>query len=110
MSNFLLYHIIFIYCKFNYRVGIIFSRELMGAMTFLMEESDPFILNQGSTYLNIVLASMLFGLPMMVVNAILQGIGDMKTPLFIMFISNVVNVLFNLNSASKNTESSYDSL
>ncbi|WP_181248151.1 MATE family efflux transporter [Halanaerobium saccharolyticum] len=64
-------------------------------MTFLMEESDPFILNQGSTYLNIVLASMLFGLPMMVVNAILQGIGDMKTPLFIMFISNVVNVLFN---------------
>jgi len=67
----------------------------MGAMTFLMEESDPFILNQGSTYLNIVLASMLFGLPMMVVNAILQGIGDMKTPLFIMFISNLVNVLFN---------------
>lgn len=76
-------------------IGIIFSKDLMGAMTFLMEESDPFILNQGSTYLNIVLASMLFGLPMMVINAILQGIGDMKTPLFIMFISNVVNVLFN---------------
>lgn len=76
-------------------IGIVFSRELMEAMTFLMEESDPFILNQGSTYLNIVLASMLFGLPMMVINAILQGIGDMKTPLFIMFISNVVNVLFN---------------
>ncbi|MFP4021766.1 MAG: MATE family efflux transporter, partial [Halanaerobium sp.] len=74
---------------------ILFSKELMGAMTFLMEENDPFILNQGSTYLNIVLASMLFGLPMMVVNAILQGIGDMKTPLYIMFISNVVNVLFN---------------
>jgi putative MATE family efflux protein len=76
-------------------LGIIFSRNLMGAMTFLMEESDPFILNQGSTYLNIVLASMLFGLPMMVINAILQGIGDMKTPLFIMFISNIINVLFN---------------
>jgi putative MATE family efflux protein len=76
-------------------LGIIFSRDLMRAMTFLMEESDPFILNQGSTYLNIVLASMLFGLPMMVINAILQGIGDMKTPLFIMFISNIINVLFN---------------
>jgi len=76
-------------------LGILYSRELMGAMTFLMEENDPFILNQGSSYLNIVLASMLFGLPMMVVNAILQGIGDMKTPLFIMFISNIVNVLFN---------------
>lgn len=76
-------------------VGIIFSKDLMAAMTMLMEESNPFILNNGSTYLNIVLASMLFGLPMMVINAILQGIGDMKTPLFIMFISNVVNVLFN---------------
>src|SRR6056297_1949666 len=76
-------------------LGILYSRELMGAMTFLMEENDPFILNQGSSYLNIVLASMLFGLPMMVVNAVLQGIGDMKTPLFIMFISNVVNVLLN---------------
>ncbi|RQD71676.1 MAG: MATE family efflux transporter [Halanaerobium sp. MSAO_Bac5] len=76
-------------------LGIIFSEELMRAMTFLMEESNPFIIEQGSIYLNIVLASMIFGLPMIVINAILQGIGDMKTPLFIMFISNIVNVLFN---------------
>ena len=76
-------------------IGITFSKELLTAMTFLMKESDPFILNNGSTYLNIVLASMIFGLPMMVINAILQGIGDMKTPLFIMIISNIVNVLFN---------------
>lgn len=76
-------------------LGIVFSKELMYSMTFLMEESNPFIINQGSVYLNIVLASMLVGLPMMVINAILQGIGDMKTPLFIMFISNIVNVLFN---------------
>ena len=76
-------------------LGILFSKDLMSSMTFLMEESNPFIINQGSVYLNIVLASMLVGLPMMVINAILQGIGDMKTPLFIMFISNIVNVIFN---------------
>jgi putative MATE family efflux protein len=76
-------------------LGIFFSEQLMLSMTFLMEEANPFIIDNGSVYLNIVLASMLVGLPMMVINAILQGIGDMKTPLFIMFISNVVNVLFN---------------
>src|SRR6056297_3254152 len=40
-------------------LGIIFSEELMLSMTFLMEEANPFIIDNGSIYLNIVLASML---------------------------------------------------
>ncbi|QTL97402.1 MATE family efflux transporter [Iocasia frigidifontis] len=76
-------------------LGSLFSEEILKLMMVLMEEADQFIINEGSVYLKIVLASMIFGLPMMVINAILQGIGDMKTPLFIMFITNIINVLLN---------------
>jgi putative MATE family efflux protein len=76
-------------------LGAIFSRSLLKLMMILMEEADPFILHEGSIYLRIVLISMIFGLPTMVINATLQGIGDMKTPLFVMLITNVSNVVFN---------------
>lgn len=76
-------------------IGYIFSENIISLMMVLMEEADPFIINEGTIYLKIVLISMIFGLPMMVINAILQGIGDMKTPLYIMFITNIINVLFN---------------
>jgi putative MATE family efflux protein len=76
-------------------VGILLSRQMLGLMMILMEEADPFILSEGSAYLRIVFASMVFALPMMVINAVLQGLGDMKTPLFIMMITNVINVVFN---------------
>jgi len=64
-------------------LGFIFSEEIISLMMILMEEADPYIINKGSLYLKIILISMIFGLPMMVINAILQGIGDMKTPLLI---------------------------
>lgn len=76
-------------------LGYLFSEEILKLMMILMEEADQFIINEGSIYLKIVLTSMIFALPMMVINAILQGIGDMKTPLFIMFITNIINVLLN---------------
>jgi putative MATE family efflux protein len=76
-------------------VGILLSRQMLGLMMILMEEADPFILSEGSAYLRIVFASMVFALPMMVINAVLQGLGDMKTPLFIMMVTNVINVVFN---------------
>jgi putative MATE family efflux protein len=76
-------------------VGILLSRQMLSLMMILMEEVDPFILSEGSAYLRIVFASMVFALPMMVINAVLQGLGDMKTPLFIMMITNVINVVFN---------------
>jgi putative MATE family efflux protein len=72
-------------------LGVLFSSEFLKAMMVLMEEVDNNVLNQGSIYLKIVSASMIFGLPMMIINAVLQGIGDMKTPLYI----NVCNTVFN---------------
>lgn len=75
--------------------GMIFAEKMLDLMMILMDEADPFILLEGSAYLRIVLASMVFALPMMVINAVLQGLGDMKTPLYIMVVTNIVNVLFN---------------
>lgn len=76
-------------------LGFVFSKQMLHLMMILMKEADLFILSEGSIYLRIVFVSMIFGLPMMVINAVLQGIGNMKTPLFIMIITNVVNVIFN---------------
>jgi len=76
-------------------LGVIFSTDFLKAMMVLMEEVDNNVLTQGSIYLKIVFASMVFGLPMMIINAVLQGIGDMKTPLYIMLITNVCNTVFN---------------
>lgn len=76
-------------------LGIIFSKNLLKILMILMERADPYILNQGSIYLSIVFASMIFGVPMFVMNAVLQGIGDMKTPLYIMLVTNLTNVAGN---------------
>lgn len=76
-------------------LGVIFSKDFLKLMMILMEEVDPFVLNEGSNYLRIVFISMIFGLPTMVINATLQGIGDMKTPLVVMLVTNVTNIIFN---------------
>ena len=75
--------------------GMLGARRMLELMMILMDEVDPFVLAEGTVYLRIVLASMVAALPMMVINAVLQGLGDMKTPLYIMVIANIVNVLFN---------------
>jgi putative MATE family efflux protein len=76
-------------------IGIFFSKDLLRLMMILMENADQFILEEGSSYLQIVFIFMIFGLPMIIINAVLQGIGDMKTPLYIMAITNVINTVVN---------------
>lgn len=76
-------------------LGFIFAKDILKMMIILMDEIDPFILNKGNIYLKIVFASMVFGLPTLMLNSILQGLGDMKTPLYIMIITNIVNVIGN---------------
>src|SRR5690554_25767 len=77
--------------------GLLFSEYLLKGMLLLMEKSEDhsFILSEGSTYIKIVLSSMIFGFPLMIINAVFQGVGDMKTPLLLMIITNLTNVLFN---------------
>ena len=76
-------------------LGAIFAPQLIGLMLSLMETIDQQVLAEGTIYLRIILISMIFGLPQIVINALLQGTGDMKTPLVIMTISNVINVIGN---------------
>ncbi|OCL27362.1 hypothetical protein U472_07840 [Orenia metallireducens] len=47
-------------------LGVLFLSEFLKAMMVLMEEVDNNVLNQGSIYLKIVSASMIFGLPIMI--------------------------------------------
>ncbi|WP_408956470.1 MATE family efflux transporter [Natroniella sp. ANB-PHB2] len=76
-------------------IGFLFAEDMLRLMMLLMEEVDPIILDEGSIYIKIIFSSMVFGLPMMIVTAILQGIGDMKTPLYIMITTNLSNVVAN---------------
>ncbi len=76
-------------------IGVIFAPRLVRGMLSLMETLDESVLQQATMYLRIVLISMIFGLPQILINALLQGFGDMKTPLYIMTISNVLNVVGN---------------
>lgn len=85
----------FIAAVFLAVIGSIFAKDLLRFMLVFMENTDQFIVNEGSVYLRIVFISMIFGLPMMVINSVLQGTGNMRTPLYIMLVTNVVNVLFN---------------
>jgi len=78
-------------------VGFLFSESLLKGMLSLMDDKEgyDFIIREGVVYIKIVLTSMIFGFPMMIINAVFQGVGDMKTPLYLMIITNIVNVIFN---------------
>jgi len=76
-------------------LGFIFTKDILRMMMILMDEIDPFILNEGNKYLKIVFISMIFALPTMMLNSLLQGLGDMKTPLNIMVITNIINIIGN---------------
>lgn len=76
-------------------LGFIFAKPILNLMMILMDEVDPYILNNGNIYLKIVFTSMLFALPTLMFNSILQGLGDMRTPLYIMVTTNIINVVGN---------------
>ncbi|MBS4535236.1 MATE family efflux transporter [Clostridium sp. D2Q-14] len=76
-------------------LGFLFAKPILNFMMMLMDKGDPYVLTKGNIYLKIVFTSMIFALPTMMLNSILQGMGDMKTPLYIMVITNVINVIGN---------------
>ena len=50
------------------------------------------VVRLGSQYMRIVLLSSVFGFPLMVLNGILRGSGDTRTPMYITAVMNVWNV------------------
>jgi len=59
--------------------------ELMGA--------SERVVSLGSMYMRVILATSLLGFPMMVLNGIMRGAGDTRTPMVITLVMNVLNIL-----------------
>ena len=76
-------------------IGYFGAEKLLAGVLFLNKNPDPEILSLGATYLRIISLSIFLRFLMMVVNGVLQGTGDMRTPLLIMIIANAVNVVGN---------------
>lgn len=71
---------------------LIWARGLLG---FLFRRSEAFVLDMGASYVRIVALALILNYFLIVINAILRGAGDTKTPMRITAIVNIVNVLGN---------------
>jgi putative MATE family efflux protein len=58
----------------------------------MLDNPDMEIIAIGSSYLRIVGYSMIIGLIMMIINSALQGMGDMKTPMYFTIGMNLLNI------------------
>lgn len=73
--------------------GAAFAAPIMRWMMQLQEEIDLEVVAQGAAYIRVVSASMSLGSLLFMANAVLQGAGDMKTPLYVMSGVNLLNLL-----------------
>ncbi len=55
--------------------------------------AEPPVIPLAAAYLRIVLVSSVFGLPLMVSNAVIRAKGDTATPMFITLIMNLINII-----------------
>lgn len=75
--------------------AVILSRRLIEGMVYFMPEKDLEMIELGASYLSIVSISISLRFSLLVVNAIFQGAGDTRTPLYLMVLANAVNVVGN---------------
>lgn len=74
---------------------VFFGAEyIMKFMLVASKSPDPDIIRQGTTYLRIVAAAEPLTFVMVTSYSILQGAGNMRSPLYIMASANVLNVIF----------------
>jgi putative MATE family efflux protein len=75
-------------------LGAALATPAMRWMMQMQEEIDMEVVRQGADYIRVVCLSMSVGVLLFMGNAVLQGAGDMKTPLFVMSGVNLINLLF----------------
>lgn len=78
-------------------IGIVLfigAEHIMRFMMIAAEDPDPDIIRYSTSYLRIVAAAEPLTFVMVNCYAILQGAGNMKTPLYIMAFANIFNVVF----------------
>ncbi len=76
-------------------VMITFLLTARGLLGLLFSQSEVEVLNMASAYVRIVSLAMVLNYFLIVINAILRGAGDTKTPLRITALVNVINVVAN---------------
>ncbi len=74
-------------------VGNIFATAVMRGMMALQEVPDPEVVRQGAIYMRILSSSYVVAVMLFMANALFQGAGDMKTPLYLMTAVNIINVV-----------------
>jgi len=75
--------------------GMLTAEPLMRMMMVFQEEMDFEVVRLGTVYLRLLWAPMMLGNLLFTGNAVLQGTGDMKTPMYVMAIVNVTNIILN---------------
>lgn len=73
---------------------VLSAEHIMSLLMIAAEEPDPEIIRLGTIYLRIVGAAEPLTFTMMTGYAIMQGMGNMRTPLYIMGFANILNVVF----------------
>jgi putative MATE family efflux protein len=68
--------------------------NLLGLL--MLGNPDPVVIAMGSEYLTVVGYSMTFGVVLMIINAALQGTGDMKHPMYFTIGMNIITILLGL--------------
>ena len=76
-------------------VMITFLLAARGLLGVLFRSSDADVLQMASTYVRIVSGAMILNYFLIVINAILRGAGDTKTPMRITALVNVINIIGN---------------
>jgi putative MATE family efflux protein len=69
------------------------AENIMRFMLIASETPDPEIIRLGVTYLRVIALAEPLTFTMVTCHAVLQGAGNMKTPLYIMTISNVIHLI-----------------
>lgn len=76
-------------------VMIILLFSARGLLGFLFGGSEALVLEQATSYVRIITLAMILNYFLIVINAVLRGAGDTKTPMQITGIVNVINVIVN---------------
>ncbi|NMB35919.1 MAG: MATE family efflux transporter [Firmicutes bacterium] len=76
-------------------IAVIYAKQIVWGLVYFMPEKDLKLISLGSQYLGIISISISLRFSIIIVNAVFQGAGNSRTPLYLMASTNLINVLGN---------------
>ncbi len=73
-------------------VGFYFAGPIINSVLFLLDDGGENILVYATAYFGIISLSISLRFLLIIISGIFQGVGDTKTPLYIMILTNIINV------------------